>query len=207
MSVAYNTTLANTIVQKWDMDVLEYRYANSVLTNRVLNKSDLVVKIGDTITINIEPALAVGTVTPATGAFTPASSATTLVNVVVNVWEYVSDSFTDMARVQSFWTAENLYPKAAGKAWGKKFDEFLAGKHAGLTLDAVGSDTEVEAFGIDQATLAMLRMADGTVSGVATNPVPLENLSWILPNIAYFKGWLKDPQLTKAADMGTPKNV
>ena len=200
MSVAYNTTLTNTIIPKWDMDLMKALYATAVIMPLVANKSSFVAKEGDRVEINIEPTLSVGTVTPATGAFTPSDSAPTKVNIQCNIWEYVSESITDMARVQAFWTAENNFASNAGKAFAAQYDGVLGALFASINgLDAVGSTTEPDAFSAEMATSALLNLVDANV--------PQTKLSWVLSPRAFLKGWLKDSNIVAAQSAGTPQSA
>lgn len=200
MAVAHNTTLTNTIAQKWDMDVLKARYATAVIMQRVLNKSALIMKQYDTVEINIAPNLTTGTVGATSGSFTASNNACSKVNIICNIWAYCAEQTTDQARIQSFWTAENEFPKQSGAAFSKDYDSNLAGLYSGLTgLTEVGSDSSPEDFSPEAAATAMLRLANANI--------PTDNVSWILPPTAYYKGWLSNTQLTAANSMGVPKNV
>ena len=75
MAVYTNTVLNNiTIDQKWDMDVMEYRYAEGVIFPKVLNKSQLVKESGLQVSIDVEPQITAATV-GSEGAFTPSAAA------------------------------------------------------------------------------------------------------------------------------------
>ena len=68
------------IPEIWDMEVLQARYAASVIMQRVLNKSALVKDKGDIIHIPIRPKLTAGTVS-SVGAFTPVAATYTEIQV------------------------------------------------------------------------------------------------------------------------------
>lgn len=202
MAAYDNAALNNiTIDIKWDMDALEARYATGVIFQRVLNKSQNVKKSGLRVSIPIEPVYSSGTVTQATGAFTPAATAPTQANIDLNIWSYVATELTDQAQVQSFWDPTSKWGTIAGKVFATDYDGALAGLHTSLTsyVDVGGSTLAPNSFTEVEAGIAMLRLANAKI--------PKSELSWILPAEAFYKGYGIKPELTTAYATGLPKSV
>lgn len=195
-----NTALANiTIDLKWDQDLLMARYANSVIMPRVLNKSAKVKQSGQRVSIQIKAKLTTGTVATG-GGFTPSAPAPTQANVDVNTWKYVAIEIDDQAKAQSFWDPNSDFPSDAGKALAVQYDIDLAALQSTLTgLAAVGDPATPEAFDDIAARTAMLRLANANI--------PMDDLSFILPPIAWFQGWLAKTELTAAYATGLPKSL
>ena len=203
MAVYDNAALQNiTIDQKWDRDVLEGRYATGVIMQRVLNKSALVKDSGYNIVIPIEPVYAAGTVTSATGAFTPVNTAPTNANILINVWQYHSVEITDQAQLQSFWDpTKSTFGKIAGKVMGVAVEDNLAALFNSLTgLGTVGTDPSApDPFGQEQAAAALL-LAENAY-------IPRDSMSFILSPSAFYAGMFQKPELTAAYATGLPKTV
>lgn len=200
MAAYSNTTLANiTIDLKWDMDLLEARYANAVIMPQVLNKSDKVKTSGQRVSIQIKAKLSTGTVA-AGGGFTTSAPAPTQANVDVNTWKYVAIEIDDQAKAQSFWDPNSDFPKDAGKVLAVQYDTDLAALHTFFTgLTAVGDPASPEAFDDVAARIALLRMANANV--------PLDDLNFFLPPVAWYTGWLAKVELTAAYATGLSKSL
>ena len=199
MAVYTNATLNNiTIPNKFDMDVLEARYAAGVLFPKVLNKSQLVKENGLRVSIEIEPTFVAGTVSVG-GAFTPTNDAPSQVNLTLNTWIYVAAEIDRQAEAQSFWQPTERLGKAAGKAMAVRYDTDLFALHGSLTLTAVGNATTGETFDDAMARIAMLRVSDDNI--------PKDSLNWYLPPVAFYNGWFSKTELTAAYSTGQSKNV
>ena len=200
MAVYANSTLTDiTIDRVWDRSLLESRYAKSGLMPKVLNKSDKVRKSGEIVSIDIEGALSTGTVTAATGAFTPAAPVPTQVNITVDTWQYVAIEITDQAKIQSFWDPTSTFPKNAGKALAVAYDTALAALYSSITPNVVGSPDNPAAFGDGDARSALLQLADLNV--------PLEDLNFFLPPVGFYSGILSQVELTAAYSTGEGKST
>lgn len=200
MAVLANSDLSGiTIDRKWDTKLLPARYAASVLMPLVLNKSDMVRDSGETISIDIEPTLSVGTVTAATGQFTPSAPVPTQINITVNTWVYVSIEITKQSDIQSFWKTDSWFPSAAAKAMAIDYDQKLAALHSSV---AAGNTVGVGApdnFSDVMARAGMLRLSDLNV--------PKDSLTFALPPVALYNGWYAKEVLTAAHSSGFKKNL
>ena len=200
MAVYANNTLTNTINVAYDMALLKARYATAVIMPRVLNKSGLVSKSGETINIEIEPTFTTGAVTAATGAFTPTNVAPTQAIITVNQWRYASVEITEQAAQQSFYNPIDSFATPAGKALAIDEDSDLAALYSSVVAaNDINGNANPQSFDDTLAREAMLRLADSNV--------PLEGLSWVLPPIAFWKGWLAQPNLTPAYASGLGKSM
>lgn len=201
MAVYANTDLASiTIPIEWDHEVLQARYATGVIWPKVLNRSEVVKGQGSQITIPIKGRLTAGTVTAGTGAFVPQAVAPTTANIVLNTWVQVAVEITDQAKAQSFWDPTSDFPKDAGAAMSVRYDQDLAALYSTLTgLTAVGNEATPEAFDDGAARAAILRLANANV--------PKNNLSFFLPPVAWYAGWLAKVELTAAYATGESKSA
>lgn len=198
MAQLTNTQLSATIDEVWDLDVLQARYAAAVIMPRVLNRSDLVKKSGDTIHIPVKKRLVVGTVA-SDGGFTPDAQTISQVDVSINTWKYVSNETLDQTEAQSYWSPESDFPKDAGAVLGEDYDGAIATLHTGLTSNVVGSEANPAPFDDSVMLAAMLKLADRNI--------PKNALSFILPPIAFYLGLFKLDRFTDADKAGLPKNV
>lgn len=198
MAQLTNTELSATIDEVWDLSVMEARYAESVLMPRIMNKSDLVKKSGDTIHIPIKKRLVVGTVS-ASGGFTPDAQTLTQVDVAINTWKYVSNETLDQTEAQSYWSPESDFPKDAGKVLAEDYDSAIAALYSGFTSNIVGREDNPSVFDDDAILSSMLKLADRNI--------PRNSLSFILPPIAFYLGLFKIDRFTDADKSGLPKNV
>lgn len=181
------------------MDLLQARYANAVIMPRILNKSEKVKTSGSQVSIQIRQKLTVGNVA-AGGGYTPQAPAPTQANVVVNTWKHVSIEIDDMAKAQSFWDPNSDFPKDAGKALGVQEDTDIALQFPNLNgLGVVGDFNNPTAFDDVAARSSVLRLANANV--------PIEDMSFILPPIAIYMGWMAKTELTAAYSTGLPKNL
>lgn len=198
MAQLTNTELSATIDEVWDLEVMQARYAAAVIVPRVLNKSDLVKKSGDTIHIPIKKRKVVGTVTSG-GVFTPDAQTLTQVDVTVDTWKYVADETLDQTEAQSYWSPESDFPKDAGAAMGENDDSAIAALHGNLVSNIVGDSVSPAPFDDTLMLAAMLKLADRNI--------PRNALSFILPPIAFYLGLFKLDRFTDADKAGLPKNV
>lgn len=190
--------------QVWDTEVLQARYATAVIMNRILNKSSLVSDSGQVIHIPIKPRFAGGTVSP-DGSFT--AEAQTIVDVQVNVdtWKYVAIEIPDKTSKQAIVTLETEMPSQ----FGEKLSEFSEIDLANLFLLFTGA-TGVAGQGIGSPGSPSSFLVDSALAAVALmrkRQIPLEDMSWILPPEAFYKGWLTQERVTNANTTGLPKNV
>lgn len=200
MTVLSNSELTGiTIDRKWDTKLLAARYASSVIMPLVLNKSDMVKDSGEIISIEIEPSLSSGTVTAATGAFTPAAPTPSLVNITVNTWKYVAIEITRQAEVQSFWKTDSWFPGAAAKRLAVDYDTDLAALHGSVAAGNTIGATDPGIFDDTMARAGLLRLSD-------TN-VPKDSLTYVLPPVALYSGWYSKEVLTAAHSTGFKKNI
>lgn len=193
-----NTELNATIDEKWDMEIEEARYANAVIMPRIANKSGVVKKSGDRINVTVKPKYTVGDV-GSNGAFVPQTITPTSVAVVVDQHKQVAIETEDKAEAQSFWDPESDFPKDAGAAMAVKYDTDIAALHGDFTSNVVGEEGTPEIFGTSKVRAALLKLADRNV--------PLRELSFLLPPIAFYSGVFTEAQLTAADAAGLPKNV
>lgn len=198
MAQLTNTELNATIDEVWDLTVMEARYQESVLMPRIMNKSDLVKKSGDTIHIPIKKRLVVGTVS-ASGGFTPDAQTLTQVDVSINTWKYVSNETLDQAEAQSYWSPESDFPKDAGKVLAEDYDSAIAALYPNLVSNVVSREDNPGAFDDDAILSSMLKLRDRNV--------PLNGLSFILPPIAFYLGLFKIDRFTDADKSGLPKSA
>lgn len=202
MAALDNTSLAATIDEVWDHDVLDARYANAVIVGRVLNKSGLVEKSGDIIHIPIKKRRVIGTVA-AGGGFTPDAQTLTQVDLTVNTWKYVSDETLDQAEAQSYYSPESDFPKGAGAVFGEDNDTALGALHGDITTNVVGTEANPVTFDDTPLLAAVQKLADTNIA----KPGMFDSLSWILPPIAYYGGLFKLDRFTDADKAGLPKSV
>jgi len=201
MSSFSTTELNATINEVWDQEIEDGRYAGAVIMNRVNNRSTFVEKSGDIVNISVDGTYSVAAV-GSNGAFTPSVFTVSTVALSINQHYYVANETEDRAKAASFYDPLSRFPREAGKAFAVKYDTDLATLQSGLTtLTAVGTDTTPIVFGVESAREAILRFANANI------PVDDGQQSFIIPPVAYYGGLLTDGQLTKANEMGVPKNV
>ena len=200
MAVFDNTALANTIDEKWDMDVDDARYANAVVMPRVMNKSALVEKSGSKINMSYRSKYTVGDVTAATGAFTPQQITPTEVEIDIDQWKQVAIETLDKAKAQTFWDPESDFPKDAGAALAEEYDTQLLDLISGFTTNIVNSDADSPTI-FDEVPMlaAMLKLADLNI--------PKDSLSWFLPPVAFYGGIARKPDFVNANRAGLPKSI
>lgn len=198
MAVIDTTSLNATINEAWDVKVDEARYNNAVLMPRILNKSELIAKSGDIVHIQYEGTLSTTTVTAASGAFTPQAYSVTGVNVTANQWEVVSIEEVDNAAFQSFFDPSSTFPDRAGKAFAARYDAVLAGLYESFTSNVLNTNTG-DTFDDIMMLTSLLKLSDRNV--------PKEDLSFILPPIAFYKGIFTKPEFRDADRTGLPKSV
>lgn len=193
-----NTGTVSTVPINWDMNVQEALYAEAVLLSRVLNKSEKVKK-GDRVRIHTEAALTAKAVTAATGAFTRDADVPSYITLTVDQWYTVSTEMTDQAEAQSFWDPTNKFTTRAGKAKAVKLDTDLAALHSSIVTNVVGDPDGINAFDINDAASAMLKLDDLNV--------PATDRSFIIPPVGFYKGILTNVNLAAAYATGLPKSV
>lgn len=194
-----NTELNASIDEVWDRKAEDARYANGVFLNRIENKSALVKASGDKINFTIKARYTVGNI-GANGAFVPQTTTPTSVQLTVDQNKQVSIEVEDISKAQSFWDPDSDFPTDAGKAFAEHYDTVIASQYSAFSsLTAVGNVESPAAFGKNQMKTALLRLADANI--------PKENLSFLLPPIAFYNGLLDEVQFTAADQSGQPKNV
>lgn len=199
MAVLDNTSLNASIDEAWDLVVEEGRYAESTIVPRIMNKSDLVKRSGDSVNLTYEPTLTVGAVTGATGAFTPQAYTLNSVAVSCDQWVQCAIEVLDKANFQSFYSPESTFPSRAAKAMAEQFDTHLGSLYSGFTTNTVGTSSEPFVFDDVMCLSAMLKLAD--------KKIPKNELSFILPPIAFYKGIFTKPEFRDADKTGLPKSV
>lgn len=200
MAVFDNTALNATIDEKWDKDVQEGRYAMSVVLPRVYNRSDLVATSGDKVNMTYENTYTVGDVTAATGAFTAQQLTYTSVQIEMDQWKQVSIEVVDKAKFQSYYSPDSDFPAKASKAIAAGIDSALLALYGNFTDNTPwGTADNPSAFDENAASYALLELAD--------NDVPKDELSFILPPTAYYKGILRKPEFADASKLGLPKSI
>ena len=196
---SFSTTELNaTIDEKWNMDVDDARYDAAVIMPRIMNKSDLVKKSGDIINLTYKSKYTVGAV-GANGAFVPQVFTPTNVAVTINQHRQVAIEIEDRAAAQSFWDPDSDFPKDAGRAMAVDYDTAIAALHSDLVSNVVGDATTPTPFDDVQMRVAMLKLSDRTI--------PKDDLSFILPPIAFYLGIAAQPTFVDANKSGLPKNV
>lgn len=190
--------------QKWDLKVLQSRYARASIGKTVLNKSALVEESGEIVNITIKPRAVGGTV-GTDGGFTPESVSLTNVQVNVNTWRYVSYEITDKQAKQAIVTLETELPSQ----FGERLQEFAEIDLANLFLgfsgyngtvgQGIGAPGAGVDFGRDSALLA--------VQAMRRRQIPPEDMAWHLPPEAFYQGWLKDEVQTNANTTGFNKSL
>ena len=198
MASLSTTELNATTDEKWDHDLDDARYQAGVILNRVLNKSALVKQSGDIVNLTYKPKLTVNTV-GSNGTFTPTAYTLTNVQVAVNVHQYVAIETEDRAKAASFWDPESDFPKDAGLALGESYDTALAALYTDLTSNVIGDSTNPAPFDDVPVRTALLKLRDRNI--------PIEDLSFILPPIAFYLGLFTQDRFTDADKAGLPKNV
>jgi len=199
MAVYTNGTLSNSINREWDKNLLFARYATSTIMPRVLNKSSMLSRSGEIVSIDIEPAFTVGTVTAATGAFTPTNTAPTQINITVDQWKYASAEITRQAGKQSFYDPTKDFGTPAGKALAVQQDADLAALYSSVASANNVNPSDPQQFDDTLARISMLRLADANV--------PLDGLSWILHPAAFYTGLLASVGFSAAYATGLDKST
>lgn len=199
MAETGTTALDVLIPEIWDLQVLDARYAEAQIMARFLNKSEKLKGFGDKIHVPIEPALAGGTVTAATGAFTSETWTYSEQVLTVDTWRHASIEVPDNAKQFSHTDVIKRLPNAAGKKLAEQIDEDLAGLHGDWTTDVIGSTQTPEAFQDKHIMEALFSFAD--------NKIPKDGLSWMLAPEAYYFGIFTKDRWTSADQMGLPKSV
>lgn len=202
MATFGDTQAAVVESQVWDSQILQSRYAKSVIMNRVLNRSALVSEAGQIVHIPIKPKYAGGTV-GTDGGFTPENQTITEAQVNVNTWKYVAIEVTDKAQKQSVVTLETEMPSQFGEKLSTFSEIDLANLFTAFTggspTTSIGSASTPVQFIEDAALNAVLQLR--------RNDIPLEDLSWILPPEAFYLGWLTKERMTNAMTTGEAKSV
>ncbi len=192
-----NTELNATVQEKWDQDVEDGRYSEAVLMPRIANKSAVASK-GDIIHLSYKGVYTVGNVA-SNGVFAP--QVYTLNSTPINMTSYkqVAIEVEEQAQLQSLWSPESDFPTDAGKAFGAHYDNVLGALHASFTSNVIGDAATPDAFKDDAMRTAMLRLSDRNV--------PKNDLSWVLPPIAFYLGIASQPEFTDAQRVGLPKSI
>ena len=193
-----NTALNSTIDEKWDMDLEEARYANAVIMPRITNRSSIVKKSGDTINVTVKGKYAANDVGSG-GSLTTQTISLTSVPILIDKHKEVTAETEDKAMAQSFWNPESDFPVDAGKAMAEQVDTDIANLYSDLTTNVIGSEASPVEFDDVPLRAAMLKLADLNI--------PLTELSWLLPPVAFYKGLFTQDRFTDADRAGLPKNV
>lgn len=199
MAETTTTSLDVIIPEIWDLQVLDARYANAVIMNRFLNKSDKVAQYGDIVHIPITPKLAGGNVTASTGAFTPEEWILTEAQLTINTWRHASVDIPDNAKKLAHTDMLKKLAPEGGKLLAEQVDTDLAALHTNFTTSPVGSADNPVAFNDDHILEALFSLRN--------NDIPLDGLSWILSPEAFYLGLFKKDRWTSADSLGLPKSV
>lgn len=198
MAAFSSTELDATIQEVWDQDVEEARYESGVVLNRVANKSAKA-KYNDILRITYKAKYTTSAVTVATGAFTTQTITPTGTTVTLNQWKTVPIEVPYIMQDQSFWNPESDFPKDAGAAMGEDNDNYLLDLDSNFTSNDVNSAAAPTAFDDVAMLAAVLKLRD--------RAIPLNDLSFILPPIAFYKGIFTKPEFRDADKTGLPKSV
>ena len=198
MAIISATNVAPLISEVWDAEVLQARYAEATILNRVLNKSELVADSGQIIHITVVPRFVGGTV-GTDGAFTPETQTLTAINVNVNTWQYVSVDIPIQQSRQSVADLKKVLPAGFGKRLAERSDIALADLFTSFTGGNVGSAAGPEQF-IEDAAL-------GAVLQARKRDLPLNELSWFLSPECFYDGWLTKERMTNANTTGMGKSA
>lgn len=195
-----NTAAAAKRTQQWDSTLLQARYANARIMARFLNKSEMISGKGYIAHITVEPSFAGGTVA-SDGGFTPESQTLTDVQVTVDTWQYVSLEIPDDTDATTLGDLKKTLPRNFGKRLQELSDTAIAALYTELTTNVgMGTvDSPMTNFDDDAARAAPLKLADLNV--------PQEDVSFILPPIAWWKGLFSYDKFTLANTTGFPKGV
>lgn len=206
MAVLTDAQVRAVFDQKWDMDVLQARYADAVIMPRGLNKSSLVEESGEIVHITTKPRIVGGDV-GADGGFTSESMTLSNVQINVNTWKYVSLEITDKQSKQAMVTLQSELPKQ----YGSRLQEFTEIDLANLFLGfSGGSPALTVGVGIGNpgtGTTFSEPTALAAVKLARQKQLPLDEMSWIL-SVESFYGdgaWLSKERLTNANTTGHNK--
>lgn len=195
---SFSTTELNaTVTEKWDDDVEEGRYSEAVFMPRIANKSAIADK-GDILHLTYKGVYTVGAV-GSNGAFVPQVYTPTSTAVTLNQFNQVAISVEDQAKFQSIWEPSSSFPKDSGKAFGALYDNALGSLHASFTSNVVGNASQPTPFTDVEMLEAMLDLANRNI--------PKNELSFILPPIAYYKGICSKPTFVDASAIGLDKSI
>lgn len=194
------TQAAAKRTQQWDAEMLQARYAAARIMPRFLNKSAMIEGKGYIAHITVEPAFSGGTV-DSDGTFTPEQQTLTDVQVTVDTWQHVSLEIPDDVDATTLGDLKKNLSRNFGKRLAVLGDQAIAALYTNLTAhnNQVGSVADPVEFDDDAARAAPLRLADLNV--------PQEDVSFILPPIAWWKGLFKLDKFTLANATGFAKGV
>ena len=198
MAAFTSTELTATIQDLWDHVVEEARYANGVVLNRVANKSAQV-KMGDSVRVTYGARYTTAGVTVATGAFSTQTVTPTGTTVTVDQWKAVPIEVPYIMKDQSFWNPEDTFARDAGAAMAEDNDNYLLDLDSNFTSNDVNAAATPTTFDDIAMLAAVLKLRDRNI--------PLNELSFILPPIAYYKGIFTKPEFRDADKTGLPKSV
>lgn len=192
--------------QKWDLAVLQARYADAVIMPRVLNKSAMVEESGEVVNISIKPRMNGGDVA-ADGGFTSETFQFANVQINVNTWKYVSNEFTDKQKKQAIVTLQT----ELSKQYASRLQEFVEIDLANLFLSFSGGNPALSVgVGIGNpgvGTTFTEPTALAAVKLARQKQLPLDEMSWLL-SVESFYGdgaWLSKERLTNANSTGHNK--
>ena len=194
-----NTQAAAKRTEQWDASLLQARYAAAKIMARFLNKSELVSGKGYIAHITVEPKFSGGTVA-SDGEFTPEQQTLTDVQVTIDTWQYVSLEIPDDTDATTLGDLKKKLPQNFGKRLQVLSDQAIANLYTNLTTNVgLGSAASPAVCDDDLVRAAPLKLAD--------LDVPQEDVSFILPPVAWWKGLFKYDKFTLANATGFSKGV
>lgn len=192
------TELANTVQTKWDMDLEQARYAAAVIMPRIISKTGSLLDGNNVINVTIKPKYTVGNV-GANGAFVPQTITPTQAAITIDQHKQMAIEVEDKTTEQSFYDPTSDFPKDAGKALAVQYDSDIAALQSGLTQTRFGDDQAGAVFDKTAFNYGLLTLENANI--------PRNELSFILPPIAYYGGIFQDTNLVNANTTGLPRSV
>lgn len=206
MSVMTDAQSRPVFDQKWDMQVLQARYADAVIMPRVRNSSSEVEESGEIVNITTKPRIVGGDV-GADGGFTSEQITLSNIQINVNIWKYVSVEVTDKQAKQAIVTLQN----ELSKQYGARLQEFTEIDLANQFLNFTGGSSQLSAgvgIGTPGSGVTFLEPTALTAVKLARQKqLPMDDMSWIL-SVESFYGdgaWLSKERLTNANTTGHQK--
>lgn len=158
-------------------EALKARYAKSKVWKRCLNgvEGDAMVKgnitkMGDTITFQVFPSMAVGDINTDTGALANTAVTLTNVSITINKWKGIKVDLVDKADYQSVLNWESEFAKGFGDAISEQQDVDVVALVNGLTTNtAIG--------GLQPLSDGLVLQAQRTLDDAK---IPMDDRTWLL---------------------------